>query len=269
MRTVPYERQLAVDYAQKYATNYNPEYYNFGENGGGDCMNFVSQCIHAGGMPMKKNGFLWHGSKKASSPSWRGVDSFLVLLKNYQNFGSPRLMIECHKTPEKLEKGDVVFTVADGAAGDINRNPSHIVILSKNYWEMQKLIVCGHTENQIDAYKKANDSLCTYIHITGIRYDFDDSDFADTTDKETANLDWGEKTLSRSSNSGTYVKNLQTRLNYLGYNAGSADGKFGINTENAVKAFQSNAGTYFSLKVDGKAGEKTKEALTFPRSWLV
>ena len=66
-----------------------------------------------------------------------------------------------------------------------------------------------------------------------------------------------------------YVRNLQTRLNYLGYNAGSVDGRFGTNTKNAVMALQQNAGAYFNLAVDGKVGDQTKEALTFPKARLV
>ena len=268
MRTVNYQRDKAVEYAREYALNYNENDYSFA-SGGGDCMNFVSQCIHAGGMPMKKNGFQWHGSKTASSASWRGVDSFLVLLKNYQKFGSQRLMVACHKTPENLEKGDIVFTVASGNPGDMNRNPSHIVILSQDYKDEQKLVVCGHTTDQRDEEKTRNDRTCTYIHIISICYDFEDADYADSEDRETAKLDWGGSILSTNSATSTYVRNLQTRLNYLGYNAGSVDGRFGTNTKNAVMALQQNAGAYFNLAVDGKVGDQTKEALTFPKARLV
>lgn len=45
-----------------------------------------------------------------------------------------------------------------------------------------------------------------------------------------------------NGDSGTAVKNLQARLKELGYLSGSADGKFGNATENAVKAYQKAAG---------------------------
>lgn len=102
-----------------------------------------------------------------------------------------------------------------------------------------------------------------------IRYDFEDADYADSEDRETAKLDWGGSILSTNSATSTYVRNLQTRLNYLGYNAGSVDGRFGTNTKNAVMALQQNARAYFNLAVDGKVGDQTKEALTFPKAWLV
>ena len=44
---------------------------------------------------------------------------------------------------------------------------------------------------------------------------------------------------------------------YLGYEIGEADGKFGANTEKAVRAIQKKWG----LVVDGKVGELTKQAI--------
>lgn len=57
--------------------------------------------------------------------------------------------------------------------------------------------------------------------------------------------------------SGDSVRTLQTALNSLGYSCGSADGKFGTATYNAVRAFQRAKG----LMVDGKAGTATQTAL--------
>lgn len=47
--TTNFNRELAAAYAQKYALNYNPEYKDFSDSGG-DCTNFVSQCLAAGGL---------------------------------------------------------------------------------------------------------------------------------------------------------------------------------------------------------------------------
>ncbi|MHC1684869.1 MAG: amidase domain-containing protein [Clostridiaceae bacterium] len=44
-----YNPSAACAYAQKYALNYNPEYKDF-SNSGGDCTNFISQCLYAGGL---------------------------------------------------------------------------------------------------------------------------------------------------------------------------------------------------------------------------
>lgn len=48
-----YNPSLAIAYAQKYAFTYNPKYPDYSDvEPGGDCANFISQCIHAGGLPM-------------------------------------------------------------------------------------------------------------------------------------------------------------------------------------------------------------------------
>lgn len=57
-----YDGAKARNYAAKYALSYNSNYSNY--NGrGGDCTNFVSQCIYAGGIPTdatwKKNSNAW------------------------------------------------------------------------------------------------------------------------------------------------------------------------------------------------------------------
>lgn len=51
-----YSRTLAVEYAKKYALNPNPQYRYFSlSNTGGDCANFLSQCLKAGGAPFVYN----------------------------------------------------------------------------------------------------------------------------------------------------------------------------------------------------------------------
>lgn len=57
----------------------------------------------------------------------------------------------------------------------------------------------------------------------------------------------------KKGDKGLQVKELQIKLNELGYNSGIPDGIFGIKTEEAVKAFQRDN----NLVVDGIAGPKT------------
>lgn len=42
-----YNRENAIQYTKKWAYSRNPKYYDF-DSIGGDCTNFVSQCIFAG-----------------------------------------------------------------------------------------------------------------------------------------------------------------------------------------------------------------------------
>lgn len=61
----------------------------------------------------------------------------------------------------------------------------------------------------------------------------------------------------RRGSRGSEVAKLQTALNALGYDCGTADGIFGLKTEMAVRAFQKAKG----LTVDGIAGKATQAAL--------
>lgn len=63
--------------------------------------------------------------------------------------------------------------------------------------------------------------------------------------------------LSKYGSSGEEVKQIQQKLKNWGYYSGSVDGKYGSQTQTAVKKFQKANG----LKQDGIAGEKTLSAM--------
>jgi peptidoglycan DL-endopeptidase CwlO len=64
-------------------------------------------------------------------------------------------------------------------------------------------------------------------------------------------------TLLRFGSTGPDVVELQTKLNYVGYNVGTADGIFGNRTKEQVIAFQTNKG----LSADGLVGPLTATTL--------
>lgn len=66
-----------------------------------------------------------------------------------------------------------------------------------------------------------------------------------------------EEVTLRLGDQGENVRELQLALNDLGYNAGEADGVFGQSTQNAVIAFQTDAG----LSADGVVGPQTAAAI--------
>lgn len=63
--------------------------------------------------------------------------------------------------------------------------------------------------------------------------------------------------FKKESDFSPSVRRMQTKLNRLGYNCGTADGYFGSNTETQVKAFQAAN----NLTVDGKGGASTLSKL--------
>lgn len=64
--------------------------------------------------------------------------------------------------------------------------------------------------------------------------------------------------IAKLGTRGSIVKEVQSNLNYLGYNSGAADGIFGVNTEKALKSFQKAEG----LSVSGVVNESTRSLLS-------
>lgn len=70
----PYNRAAAVRYAARWALSRNPMWADFTFLGG-DCANFVSQCLFAGALPMNytpDTGWYWR-SLADRAPAWSGV----------------------------------------------------------------------------------------------------------------------------------------------------------------------------------------------------
>lgn len=75
-----------------------------------------------------------------------------------------------------------------------------------------------------------------------------------TTKTSTSNT---KKTTTSTSNKTDEIKKAQEKLNELGYDCGTPDGKIGKNTTAAIKKFQEDKG----LTADGILGTKTKKEL--------
>ena len=103
--TKPYLRERAVTYARKYAFGQNPIFGNF-RGIGGNCTNFVSQCIYAGSCVMNYTPtFGWYYiSLDNRSPSWTGVQffyNFMIDNKGVGPFGKEAGL-------DEMEIGDVI-----------------------------------------------------------------------------------------------------------------------------------------------------------------
>lgn len=102
----PYRREDALEYARRWALDRNPRYMDV-EGWGGDCTNFASQCLFAGGGKMNfARGTGWYYiSPNNRAPAWTGVFFFRrFLLENRSTGPFAREM-----PPESLEPGDFVL----------------------------------------------------------------------------------------------------------------------------------------------------------------
>ena len=87
--TKPYNRARAVEYAQRWALSRNPLFYDF-TGGGGNCTNFVSQCLLAGSLVMNPTEtFGWYYvDVNNRAPSWTGVKEFYEFVIGIGDFSS-------------------------------------------------------------------------------------------------------------------------------------------------------------------------------------
>ena len=99
-----YNLSLALSYAEKWAFSFNPNYYNF-TNIGGDCTNFVSQCLHFGNIPMNYNQTGWYYvSLYNRAPAWTGVNEFWSFGTTNKGIG----LKLSHCSLNELRVGDII-----------------------------------------------------------------------------------------------------------------------------------------------------------------
>ena len=88
MKKLIYDRDKAVSYALKWALNRNPKYFDFSKIGG-DCTNFVSQCIYngCGVMNYKLYTGWFYTSPSLRAPAWTGVNELYNFAVNNDGDG--------------------------------------------------------------------------------------------------------------------------------------------------------------------------------------
>ena len=164
---IPYNREAAVAYADKYYHERNREWYNFTDEGG-NCQNYASQSLLAGGIQMDYTGDLqWkcyvtdpeyepeingEETKSGRTRSWVGVDYFYNYVLNNEGYG---LVGDVNANLYYAEPGDIII-VGNGSL-------SHTVIVSK--------VVDGHilvNSNSIDM-KDYPIEAYTYLNVVLIK----------------------------------------------------------------------------------------------------
>ncbi|MBQ1371969.1 MAG: amidase domain-containing protein [Oscillospiraceae bacterium] len=100
-----YDRVAALAYARRWALGRNPAYYDFTALGG-DCTNFVSQCLFAGVGVMNDTSVTgwYYRSASDRTASWTGVEYLYRFLT--KNRGSGPVARPC--SLRELRPGDVI-----------------------------------------------------------------------------------------------------------------------------------------------------------------
>ena len=132
-----YNREKAVEYANKWALGRNPQYYNF-DGQGGDCTNFVSQCLYAGygEMNYAKNVGWFYISPSNRAAAWSGVEFLHKFLVNNKGAG-PRAV---EPSIEQAASGDIIQLSFDG----VTFGHSLLVVETAS-----EILISAHSDNSL------------------------------------------------------------------------------------------------------------------------
>ena len=157
----PYLRENALLYANRYAFSQNPIFGNFAGIGG-NCTNFVSQCVYAGSCRMNyKPTFGWYYiSMNERAPAWTGVDYFYNFITTNSDVGP----FGRQATPDEMEVGDVIQLGRDGDGY------YHTLLIVG--FEGDDPLVAAQTDNALGrALSTYTYDFSRYIKILGVRLD--------------------------------------------------------------------------------------------------
>lgn len=142
-----YDRRAAVQYAERWWDSYNPDFRQFTV----DCTNYVSQCLLAGGAPMRGGSDRskgWWYRQNDWSYSWSVAHS----MRWYLSGSTEGLQGKEVDSPEKLNPGDVICYDFEGDG----RWDHTTIVVSKDANNMP--LVNAHTDNSRQRYWSYEDS---------------------------------------------------------------------------------------------------------------
>lgn len=159
-----YDRDAAVGYAHRWAFGRNPIYYDF-TGQGGDCTNFISQCVYAGAGVMNHTpdvGWYYYSPQKRAA-AWSGVEYLHRFLTANKGPGPRAVEV---KLSQALP-GDIIQLSMNGR----HWHHSLLVVQGSVSGDPQEILVSTHT------YDADNRPLGSYsygaarpLHITGVWY---------------------------------------------------------------------------------------------------
>ena len=156
-----YRREMAVMYARKYALVRNPLFFSFAGIGG-NCTNFVSQCVLAGSCVMNYTPIYgwYYLSTSRRSASWTGVEYFYDFMTENEGVGP----FGISATLDEAEIGDVIQLQNENGVW------YHTLIISEI--RDGEFYICANTNDALDRpLSSYNYSNVRVIHILGVRYD--------------------------------------------------------------------------------------------------
>jgi hypothetical protein len=158
MRERGYDRASAVSYARRWALSRNPAYYDF-ESIGGDCTNFISQCLYAGSGIMNYTPvYGWYYiSASERSAAWSGVEYLYNFLVTNTSVGPyARVVYE-----SEVAAGDII------QLGKADGDFYHTLFILETEPE---ILVAAHTYDALNRpLSSYSYDIARFLHIDGVR----------------------------------------------------------------------------------------------------
>ena len=154
----PYLRERALEYAKTWAFSRNPLFYDY-TGIGGNCTNFVSQCLYAGSCEMNFTPvYGWYYlSPEERTAAWTGVEylfNFLIGNRGVGPFGR-------EVTAAELMVGDVIQLAREDGTF------YHTLLVSG--FEGDTYLVAAQSDDAFDRpLNSYNYGSARYIHIDGV-----------------------------------------------------------------------------------------------------
>lgn len=160
MIILPYDRRAAVEYAHKWAFGRNPEFYDFSEIGG-DCTNFASQCLYAGGGIMNFTPDIgwYYIDPNDRAPAWTGVPFFWDFMTRKERTVGPWGI---SSTINLLRPGDFVQIRFQGSGPVFAHTP--VVVSVGDPPNLSNILIAAHSNDSDDR------PLDTYENVDGFRF---------------------------------------------------------------------------------------------------
>lgn len=171
-----YDREAASLYARKYAKNPNKDYPFYGKpDYKGDCTNFTSQCLYAGGIVTDNVGkYQWYKLNSA----WRGANKFYEYWNNNKGSGSTKGLKASKSIFKDIRLADLIEKKPENAV-------THTVIVTgykvdswgfNDPWKYKyDVLICQHSDDKKSGMlkdyplsaKKWSTKETIYVKISG------------------------------------------------------------------------------------------------------
>ena len=169
----PYNRARAVEYARTWALGRNPLFVDF-TGIGGNCTNFVSQCVLAGSCVMNYTpDFGWYYvSAEDRAPAWSSVEYFFDFITGVPRFASKNGGVGPYgRTVERS------LAIPGDAIQYANREGDwyHTVLISDV--RDGEIYVCAQSDDALDRpLSSYNYASLRFLHIDGVRLELNDDE---------------------------------------------------------------------------------------------